>query len=135
MPSQSATRSLTRPLTRSLTRPLAGQPRDDEGPVFKEPWEAQAFALALKLHEAGHFTWAEWTEALSGEIKAAQARGDPDLGDTYYQHWLAALERLAAEKGLVPAGTLAARKAAWRQAFLDTPHGQPVALGAKKKKA
>ena len=127
MPSQIA--------ARSPARPLPGQPRDDEGPVFKEPWEAQAFALALKLHEAGHFTWAEWTETLSAEIKAARARGDPDLGDTYYRHWLAALERLATEKGLVPAGDLAARKAAWRQAFLDTPHGQPVALGAKEKKA
>ncbi len=113
-------------------RPLPGQPRDEAGPVFEEPWEAQAFALALKLHEAGHFTWSEWAEALGAEIKAAQARGDPDLGDTYYEHWLAALERLAAEKGLVPAGDLAARKAAWRQAFLDTPHGQPVALDPEK---
>ncbi len=113
-------------------RPLPGQPRDEAGPVFKEPWEAQAFALALKLYEAGHFTWAEWTEALSAEIKAAQARGDPDLGDTYDRHWLAALERLAAEKGLVPAGALAARKAAWKQAFLDTPHGQPVVLDPEK---
>ena len=113
-------------------RLLPGQPRDDEGPVFKEPWEAQAFALTLKLHEAGHFTWAEWTETLSAEINAAQARGDPDLGDTYYRHWLAALERLAAEKGLVPASDLATRKAAWRQAFLDTPHGQPVVLDPEK---
>ncbi len=114
------------------TRPLPGQPRDEAGPVFEEPWEAQAFALALKLHEAGHFTWSEWAEALGAEIKAAQARGDPDLGDTYYRHWLAALERLAAEKGLVRAGDLAARKAAWKQAFLDTPHGQPVALDPEK---
>ena len=121
--------------SQSAARPVLGQPRDDEGPVFKEPWEAQAFALALKLHEAGHFTWAEWTETLSAEIKAAQARGDPDLGDTYYRHWLAALERLAAEKGLVPAGDLAARKAAWHQAFLDTPHGQPVLLEAGEKDA
>ncbi len=113
-------------------RPLPGQPRDAAGPVFKEPWEAQAFALALKLYEAGHFTWSEWAETLGAEIKAAQARGDPDLGDTYYRHWLAALERVAAEKGLVPADALAARKAAWRQAFLDTPHGQPVALDPEK---
>ncbi len=114
----------------TATRGLPGQPRDDEGPVFKEPWEAQAFALTLTLHEAGHFTWAEWTEALSAEIRAAQARGDPDLGDTYYRHWLAALERLVAEKGLVVTGDLKARKAAWHQAFLDTPHGQPVVLEA-----
>ena len=113
-------------------RLLPGQPRDDEGPVFKEPWEAQAFALTLELYEAGHFTWSEWAETLGAEIKAAQARGDPDLGDTYYRHWLAALERLAAETGLVPAGALAARKAAWRQAFLDTPHGQPVVLDPEK---
>jgi nitrile hydratase accessory protein len=112
-------------------RPLPGQPRDDEGPVFKEPWEAQAFALTLELYEAGHFTWREWAEALGAEIKAAQAQGDPDLGDTYYEHWLAALERLAAEKALVRAGALAARQAAWKQAFLDTPHGQPVALGTE----
>ncbi len=113
-------------------RPLPGQPRDEAGPVFEEPWEAQAFALALKLHEAGHFTWSEWAEALGAEINAAPARGDPDLGDTYYEHWLAALERLAADKGLVPAGDLAARLAAWRQALLDTPHGQPVALDPEK---
>ena len=111
-------------------RLLPGQPRDDEGPVFKEPWEAQAFALTLKLHEAGHFTWAEWTETLSAEINAAQARGDPDLGDTYYRHWLAALERLAAEKGLVRGGELGARKAAWKRAFRNTPPGQPVSLVA-----
>lgn len=109
---------------------LPGQPRDDDGPVFREPWEAQAFALTLKLHEAGHFTWTEWAETLGAEIKAARARGDPDLGDTYYRHWLAALERLAAEKGLVCDRDLGTRKAAWKQAFLNTPHGQPVELEA-----
>ncbi len=114
---------------------LPDQPRDDEGPVFKEPWEAQAFALTLKLYEAGHFTWPEWAETLGAEIEAARARGDPDLGDTYYRHWLAALERLATEKGLVHGNDLGARKAAWKRAFLNTPHGQPVALGAKEKKA
>ncbi len=114
---------------------LPGQPRDGDGPVFAEPWQAQAFALTLKLHEAGHFTWNEWAETLGAEIAAARLRGDPDLGDTYYQHWLAALERLAAEKGLVGGGELGARKAAWRQAFLDTPHGQPVLLEAGEKDA
>ncbi len=109
---------------------LPDQPRDDEGPVFKEPWEAQAFALTLKLYEAGHFTWPEWAETLGAEIAAARARGDPDLGDTYYHHWLAALERLATEKGLVRGSDLGARKAAWKQAFLNTPHGQPIELGA-----
>ena len=87
---------------------LPGQPRDGDGPVFAEPWQAQAFALTLKLHEAGHFTWREWAVALGAEIDAARARGDPDLGDTYYRHWLTALERLAAEKGLAQSGELAA---------------------------
>jgi nitrile hydratase accessory protein len=114
---------------------LPDQPRDDEGPVFKEPWEAQAFALTLKLYEAGHFTWAEWAETLGAEIDAARASGDPDLGDTYYRHWLAALERLAAEKGLAQSGELGARKAAWKRAFLNTPHGQPVVLGAGEEQA
>ena len=111
-----------------------GSPRDAEGPVFQEPWEAQAFALTLELHRAGHFTWAEWTEALSAEIEAAQAGGDPDLGDTYYRHWLAALERLAEDKGLVPGGERDARKAAWARAFLATPHGRPVELSAGRHK-
>ena len=81
---------------------LPALPRDTAGaPVFGAPWEAQAFAMAVRLHEAGHFTWAEWAERLAGEIKRAQAAGDPDRGDTYYHHWLATLERLVAEKGLV----------------------------------
>src|SRR2546429_1991681 len=74
-------------------------PRDAEGPVFREPWEAQAFAMTLALHERGLFTWPEWAAALAAEISAAQTSGDPDLGDTYYRHWLAALEKLVAEKG------------------------------------
>ena len=109
---------------------LSDRPGDGDGPVFAEPWEAQAFALTLKLHEAGHFTWSEWATTLGAEIEAARSRGDPDLGDTYYQHWLAALERLAAEKGLVGGGELGARKAAWKRAFLNTPHGQPILLEA-----
>ncbi len=109
---------------------LPAPPRDGDGPVFAEPWEAQAFALTVKLHEAGHFTWGEWATTLGAEIEAARSRGDPDLGDTYYRHWLAALERLAAEKGLVRGGDLSARKAAWKRAFLNTPHGQPVVLEA-----
>ena len=107
---------------------LPGQPRDGDGPVFREPWEAQAFALALNLYEAGHFTWPEWAEALAAEIRAAQAGGDPDLGDTYYRHWLAALERLVTTKGLVLDPEMAARKAAWEQAYRETPHGRPVEL-------
>ena len=103
-------------------------PRDADGPVFREPWEAQAFAMAVKLHEAGCFTWAEWADHLAGEIRAAQAEGDPDLGTTYYRHWLRALETLVAQKGIVGTAELAARKAAWAHAAEHTPHGQPIEL-------
>ncbi len=104
-------------------------PRNDQGsPVFREPWEAQAFAMAVQLHRAGHFTWSEWAAALAEQIQQAQAAGDPDLGDTYYRHWLAALERLVAAKGLVSAEELARRKAEWDAAARATPHGQPIEL-------
>lgn len=107
---------------------LPAIPRDAAGPVFRAPWEAQAFAMAVQLHEAGHFTWREWAERLAAEIKRAQARGDPDLGMTYYEHWLAALERIVAEKGLVAADELARRKAEWEAAARATPHGKPIEL-------
>jgi len=111
------------------TRELPGLPRDDEGsPVFREPWQAQAFAMVVRLHEAGHFTWVEWAATLADQIRRAQAAGDPDLGDTYYLHWLAALERLVAAKGLVSADELARRKHAWAEAARSTPHGSPIEL-------
>jgi nitrile hydratase accessory protein len=103
-------------------------PRDTEGPVFREPWEAQAFAMALALHERGLFTWPEWAATLADEIKRAQAAGDPDTGETYYHHWLAALERLIAEKGIAEADTLARFRDAWDRAADRTPHGQPIEL-------
>lgn len=108
---------------------LPGQPSDDCGePVFAEPWMAQAFAMTVQLHAQGLFTWNEWAAALSDEIKKAQAAGDPDLGDTYYLHWLAALERLVAVKGASSQAELAERKDAWDRAAKATPHGQPIAL-------
>ena len=110
---------------------LPGLPRDDQGPVFREPWQAQAFAMAVRLHEAGHFTWTEWAAALAEQIQKAQAAGDPDLGDTYYVHWLAALERLVAAKGLVSAEELADRKGAWAEAARTTPHGKSIELGPR----
>lgn len=103
-------------------------PRDADGPVFREPWEAQAFAMTLALHARGLFTWPEWAAALSREIKRAQAAGDPDTGETYYLHWLAALERLVAEKGVASAETLHRTKHAWEHACDRTPHGQPIEL-------
>jgi len=105
-----------------------GLPRDDAGPVFKEPWEAKAFALTLRLHERGLFTWPEWADALSREIGAAQARGDADLGDTYFQHWLRALESLVALKGAASADELARCGRAWAEAAERTPHGSAIEL-------
>ena len=107
-------------------------PRDSEGPVFAEPWQAQAFALAVKLSEQGHFTWKEWATALASELKAAADRGEPDDGSRYYQHWLAALEHLVTTKGLSDPSTLLARKEAWAEAYRHTPHGKPVELTAAK---
>jgi nitrile hydratase accessory protein len=108
---------------------LAALPRDATGePVFAAPWEAQAFAMAVRLHEAGHFTWTEWAERLAGEIKRAQAAGDPDRGDTYYHHWLAALEGLVADEGLVSGDELRRREHEWDVAARATPHGQPIEL-------
>ena len=103
-------------------------PRDDSGPVFAEPWQAQAFALAVKLSEQGHFTWKEWAATLAEEIQAAASRGEPDDGSRYYHYWLAALERLVTAKGLFDPAALLARKQAWADAYRHTPHGQPVQL-------
>lgn len=103
-------------------------PRDDEGPVFAEPWQAQSFALAVKLSEAGYFTWKEWAAALAAELKAAADRGEPDDGTHYYEHWVAALERLVTEKGLADRTSLLTRKDAWADAYRHTPHGKPVEL-------
>jgi nitrile hydratase accessory protein len=105
-------------------------PRDKEGPVFAEPWQAQAFALAVKLSEHGYFTWKEWAAMLADEIKTAASRGEPDDGSRYYHHWLAALERMVAAKGLCGATALLARKEAWADAYRHTPHGKPVELAS-----
>jgi nitrile hydratase accessory protein len=109
---------------------LAGLPRDDAGPVFRAPWEAQAFAMTLLLHERGLFTWPEWAHALAQQVSAAQAQGDPDLGDTYYRHWLAALEAIVAEKGASSMAELLRYRQAWDRAADRTPHGQPIDLSA-----
>jgi nitrile hydratase accessory protein len=108
--------------------PVPNIPRNGEDPVFREPWEAQAFALALSLNERGLFTWKEWAATLGEEIKKAQAAGDPDTGETYYRHWLAALERIVAAKGLANAPTLARTREAWQRACARTPHGTPIEL-------
>ena len=113
------------------TRALPDIPCDAEGPVFREPWEAQAFAMALTLHERGVFTWPEWAATLADEIKRAQAAGDPDTGETYYRHWLATLERLVAAKGVTNTETLHRYRDAWDRAADRTPHGKPIVLAAE----
>lgn len=110
-------------------------PRDEGGPVFAEPWQAQAFALAVKLSAEGHFTWKEWAAALAAELKAAASRGEPDDGSKYYHHWLAALEHLVTSKGLSDPASMLARKEAWADAYRHTPHGKPVELAAAKNAA
>ena len=107
---------------------LAGMPGDADGPVFREPWEAHAFALAVSLHQRGLFTWPEWAQALATQIASAQVAGDADLGDTYYCHWLAALEALVAAKGASSAEELSRYRDAWDFAADRTPHGQPIEL-------
>jgi nitrile hydratase accessory protein len=115
----------------SATSALPDIPSDAEGPVFREPWEAQAFAMALMLHERGVFTWDEWAETLGAEIKRAQAAGDPDTGETYYHHWLATLERLVAAKGVASPDLLHRTRDAWDHAADRTPHGKPIVLRAE----
>ncbi|HET8608907.1 MAG TPA: nitrile hydratase accessory protein [Burkholderiales bacterium] len=102
--------------------------RDDEGPVFRAPWEAQAFAMTLTLYERGLFSWKEWADALAQAISNAQAAGDPDTGENYYLHWLDALETITRQKGLVTGELLAQRKQEWDEAARRTPHGKPIEL-------
>src|SRR5690348_17055290 len=124
-----ASTGLPEGLPEELTAALPSLPRDAEGgPVFHEPWEAQAFAMTLALYRQGLFTWPEWAAALAAEIKRAQAAGDPDTGDTYYRHWLAALERLVADKRITDRATLQRYHDAWDRAADRTPHGTPIEL-------
>ncbi|MGH8264188.1 MAG: nitrile hydratase accessory protein [Steroidobacterales bacterium] len=101
---------------------------DADAPVFREPWEAQAFAMTVALHRRGLFTWPAWAQTLAEEIAAARARGDADLGDTYYRHWLNALERLVAAKGVSSRDELSRYRHAWAHAAERTPHGRPIDL-------
>ena len=114
--------------------PMSRLPRDEGRPVFAEPLQAQAFALAVKLSEHGHFTWKDWTTALADELNEAAGRGEPDDGTHYYEHWLGALERLVATKGLSDPAAMLARKDAWAEAYRRTPHGKPVELPPLERK-
>ena len=106
--------------------------KDESGPTFREPWEAQAFSLVTALMESGLFTAEEWASTLGETIRQAQSEGDPDLGNTYYQHWLNALETLVLNKEICDRGEMADKFQQWRSAFLATPHGQPVSLETDK---
>jgi nitrile hydratase accessory protein len=116
---------------RRATDAIPSIPRDADGPVFREPWQAQAFAMALALHARGLFTWPEWAAMLTEEIRRAQDEGDPDTGETYYLHWLATLERIVAARGVATAATLARYRDAWGHAAERTPHGAPIALESR----
>jgi nitrile hydratase accessory protein len=107
---------------------LPALPRDDAGPVFRAPWEAQAFAMALELHRRGVFSWPEWAAELSAQIAQARSTGDADDGSHYYERWLAALETLVARKQVVGTADLARRVDEWDEAARATPHGKPVVL-------
>ena len=107
---------------------LPGLPRNEDGPVFGEPWQAAAFALAVSLSQQGHFSWKEWAAALAEELKMSAARGEPDDGSHYYHCWLATLERLIVSKGLSRSEELRSCKEAWTDAYRRTPHGKPVEL-------
>ena len=107
---------------------LPALPRDQGGPVFNAPWEAQAFAMAVTLHQRGLYTWRDWADARAAELAAAAARGEPDDGSRYYEHWLAALEKLVAKKNVVSSDELERRAAAWDAAAQATPHGKPIEL-------
>ncbi len=114
--------------TLAAAEAIPGIPMDQDGPIFNEPWEAEAFAMAVALKDRGVFTWGEWASALGAEITRAQAAGDPDTGATYYHHWLATLERLVTEKRLASADTLNRTQHAWEHAAHRTPHGMPIVL-------
>jgi nitrile hydratase accessory protein len=116
------------PAIQAATAAVPSIPRDSEGPVFQEPWQAQAFAIALALQSQGVFAWSDWAAMLGEEIRKAQAAGDPDTGATYYRHWLATLERMVAAKGLTSPEMLARTYDAWDRAADRTPHGIPIEL-------
>jgi len=127
---------LSRPdpsLRPELLAALPRLPRDEEGPIFSEPWQAEAFALAVQLSAQRYFSWKEWTSTLAGELTSAAERGEPDDGSRYYHCWLAALERLVVTKQLSDPATIRIRKEAWAEAYRHTPHGKPVELGAEFK--
>lgn len=115
-------------INKELLSAVPSIPKDDQGPVFSEPWQAEVFAMTLMLHEKNLFSWSEWADQLSRSIASAQKNGDPDLGNTYYLHWLNALETLVTAKDIGKPGQLADLYKQWETAANSTPHGQPIVL-------
>ena len=114
--------------SRAAVHAVPELPGDADGPVYREPWEAQAFAITVTLHERGLFSWPEWTQALAAQIERARAAGDEDTGDGSSRHGLAALERLLADRGVLDPGMLDRYADAWGRAAERTPHGQAIEL-------
>ena len=96
--------------------------------VFAEPWQAHAFAMTVQLHERGLFTWPEWAQALSAQIRAVQTAGEADDGTRYYEHWLNALEALVIARQAGTPEQIHALEHAWAEAAERTPHGQAIEL-------
>jgi nitrile hydratase accessory protein len=126
-PTRTTSAAATRALP-AMRAELPGLPCDTGGPVFNAPWEAQAFAMTLALHERGEFSWKEWAQTLADVIGEVRQRGEADTGEHYYRHWQTALERIAARKGLVSDALLLQRRQQWDEAARRTPHGQPIEL-------
>lgn len=122
------TENAGRDAVRAALDVVPGIPCEGEAPTFAEPWQAQAFAMALTLHQRGVFSWSDWATLLGEEIEKARAHGDPDDGSTYYRHWLATLERVVALKEIASSDVLDRYLHAWDRAADRTPHGQTIEL-------
>ena len=118
----------TSDLQQAALQEIDSIPRNQEEPVFREPWEAEVFAMAIRLHQRGLFSWNEWSIALGQTIKQAQELGDADHGDTYYTHWLVTLERMVMDKKIGDQNNLNQLYAAWNEAAQSTPHGKPIEI-------
>jgi nitrile hydratase accessory protein len=112
-------------LNRHDDAPGTEAPLGMDDPVFSEPWQAEAFAMTVALHERGLFSWSEWAAALSAEVKKSGAAAD---GSDYYECWLRALEALLAAKGTTASDDVDTLAEAWQRAAHATPHGKPILL-------
>jgi len=114
----------------TLLKPLASV---DGQPAFDEPWQAEALAIADTLVQNGMFTTSAWSDALGAALAQAESSGAADDQGTYYQCVLSALEGLVAEHSEIDQQTMAGKREDWEQAYLSTPHGQPVKLKTNPK--